>query len=202
MSPANLTSAGGLITVTANVTDTNPGVTINTPTGNILNGVTTTPLSFSLSSPGVYSATFTAPANATVNPITFTSNASVTDSFSQSSGQVNSSNSTVEAGVPPLPVLIHGVSITNTSGASTLSVTLTNAGGTTASNLALVLAHCKWGGMTPTSVTPSAGVSLAPGNQTTFTLQFPASSTAGTATISGVYSGGNFTTILKILFGS
>lgn len=71
-------------------------------------------------------------------------------------------------------------------------ITVQNAGGTDAVNVALAAARIKWGGQSPASVTPAAVPMLTPNSTATFMLQFPASASATTMTLFGTYSGRSF----------
>ena len=71
-------------------------------------------------------------------------------------------------------------------------ITVQNAGGTDAVNVALAAARIKWGGQAPAAVTPATVPMLTPNNTATFMLQFPAASSAATMTIFGTYSGRSF----------
>ena len=71
-------------------------------------------------------------------------------------------------------------------------VTVENDGGMNAVNVALVAARTKWGGVSPTSISPASVPMLAPNSQTTFTLLFPPQTAGTMLTLFGSDTGRNF----------
>lgn len=94
--------------------------------------------------------------------------------------------------------LIRVVSTVRQTAPGQLQVTLQNVGGSDAVDLALTAAKIKWGGKSPTSISPATVPMLAPNSTATFMLQFPASSTSSMLTISGTQSGRYFGGLTKI----
>ena len=77
-------------------------------------------------------------------------------------------------------------------------VTVQNSGGTNAVAVALGVAHTKWGGKVPLSITPTSVPMLAPNSGATFMLQFPASATGSLVLLSGTYSGRSFGGVTRV----
>lgn len=84
------------------------------------------------------------------------------------------------------------VSAVRQATAGQIMITVQNAGGTDAVNLALIAARIKWGGQVPTSITPALVPMLTPNSTATFMLQFPLSAAATTMTVFGTFSGRSF----------
>ena len=79
-----------------------------------------------------------------------------------------------------------------------MMITVQNSGGTDAVNVALGVAHTKWGGKVPLSITPASVPMLTPNSSTTFMLQFPTSSTGTLVLLSGTYSGRSFGGVTRV----
>ena len=97
---------------------------------------------------------------------------------------------------PPLSdtglALLRVVSAVRQATPGQVLITVQNAGGTDAVNVALATARIKWGGQAPASVTPATVPMLTPNSTATFMLQFPASSSAATMTVLATYSGRSY----------
>ncbi len=94
--------------------------------------------------------------------------------------------------------ILRVVSAVRQTTAGQMLVTVQNSGGTDAVNVALGVAHTKWGGKTPTSITPASVPMLTPNSSATFMLQFPASATGPLALLTGTYSGRSFGGVTRV----
>ncbi len=77
-------------------------------------------------------------------------------------------------------------------------VTVQNAGGADAVNLALVASRLKWGVQSNPTVTPAVVPMLAPNSTATFMLQFPAADASKQLKLSGTYNGRGFTSFVPV----
>jgi hypothetical protein len=127
-----------------------------------------------------------------------TSSATVT-AVAVQTGYLNSAETSASYTISALPPpKVRGISAVN-EGNGQLLVTLQNYGGSTATNVALILAKCTWGGIAATSISPTgATATLAPSATTQYTLQFPVNASGAFVTLNGTYSGGNFGGLIAV----
>lgn len=111
-------------------------------------------------------------------------------------GAAVSSNSVAVSVAPAITstglAILRTVSAVRLATPGQMLVTIQNAGGSNAVNIALAASRLKWGAQSNPIVTPASVPMLAPNSTTTFMLQFPAADPSKQLKIFGSYSGRGF----------
>ena len=104
----------------------------------------------------------------------------------------------LQATPAPNPALLSAVSAVRQPTAGQLLVTVKNTGGTFAYDVTLVASKIKWGGSSPSSISPATVPILAFNSTTTFLLQFPPTTTGTFITLNGTYSSRSFSGLTRV----
>ena len=186
-SPTNgalLTAPAGL-TVSANASDADGNVTeVDFYQNGVFIGSSVAPpytLPVANLMPGIYSFTSAAIDNAGAKTTSLPTVVTVQAPLTQS-------------GLP----IVRAVSAVREPAAGQMMVTVENDGTMNAVNVALVVAHTKWGTLMPLSIVPSTVAMLTPNSQTTFTLQFASSPITKFVMLSGVQTGRSFSSFTRV----